>query len=126
MLYDYVAKFETELSIYPFSPSLKNMLSELEVGIPFTKTSITTKMSVMAGPLITEEAKVRICKIQNETYKKSLEDQNYQNKINQTIKVGETRFIGYETVFEHEKNIIGNSECNGEQKRNVHFFSFFG
>ena len=108
MLYDYVAKFETDIYISPFSSEFADMLSKLGVEVPTVKTTLDTKMAVTAGLLITEEDKPKLCKIQNEGYKKSLEDKNFQSKIGKTIKVGQTRFMGYETVSEHKEEVISN------------------
>lgn len=108
MLYDYVAKFETDIYISPFSSELADMLSKLDVEVPTVKTTLDTKMAVTAGLLITEEDKTKLCKIQNEGYKKSLKDKNFQSKIGKTIKVGQTRFMGYETVSEHKEGVISN------------------
>lgn len=106
MLYDYVAKFETDIYISPFSSELADMLSKLDVEVPTVKTTLDTKMNVTAGSLITEEDKPKLCKIQNEEYKKNFENKDFQNKIGKTIKVGQTRFVGYESITEHKEGVI--------------------
>ena len=102
MLYNYVAKFETELFISPVSCEINDMLSALGMSVPVAKSSIQTKATIKAMPLLDDEKILELCKIQNEEYTKGLEN---NNKIDKKIRVGKTRFLGYETVSEHKEGV---------------------
>lgn len=103
MLYDYVAKFETEIETSVFPKELNDMLSQFG-GIPVQKQMINTTITAFAAPLITDDNKDELCKTQNEAYRKGLEDADFQKKLNRKIKVGNTRFVGYESISEHKEN----------------------
>lgn len=103
LLYDYVAKFETEIETSVFPRELSDMLSQFG-GVPIQKQIINTKVVASAAPLITNDNQDEFCKIQNEAYKKGLEDADFQKKLNRKIKVGNTRFVGYESISEHKEN----------------------
>ena len=103
MLYDYVAKFETEIETSVFPKELNDMLSQFG-RIPVQKQMVNTTITALAAPLITDDNKDELCKIQNEAYRNGLEDDDFQKKLNLQIKVGNTRFVGYESISEHKEN----------------------
>lgn len=103
MLYDYVAKFETEIETSVFPIGFDNMLSKFGES-PVQKQIIHTAVTASAAPLITDDNKDEFCKIQNEAYKKGLEDNKFQEKLDYKIRVGKTRFVGYESISEHKEN----------------------
>lgn len=103
MVYDYVAKFETELFVSAIHSELNAMLSMLGLSVPVSKETINTKMTVTAGPLIADENCSEFCEIQNKEYKKGLESKDFQEKLGKKVKVGRTRFIGYENISEHKE-----------------------
>ena len=103
LLYDYVAKFETEIETSVFPKGFNDMLSKFGES-PVQKQMINTTITASAAPLITDDNKHEFCKIQNEAYKKGLEDNKFQEKLNYKIRVGKTRFVGYESISEHRDN----------------------
>lgn len=103
MLYDYVAKFETEIETSVFPKDIEDLLSPFG-GVPVQKQLINTTVVASAAPLIADDNKDDFCKMQNEAYKKGLEDDKFQEKLNYKIRVGKTRFVGYESISEHRDN----------------------
>lgn len=103
MLYDYVAKFETEIETSVFPKDIEDLLSPFG-GFPVQKQLINTKIVASAAPLITDDNREEICQIQNDAYRKGLEDNKFQEKLNYKIRVGKTRFVGYESISEHRDN----------------------
>lgn len=99
MTYDYIAKFATDIEIFLFNSILDQMCPDFSV--PLANSTIETKANVTAGSLLDEERKKEFCRIQNEEYRKSLENKDFWVKTGRKIKVGETRFLGYEEVSEH-------------------------
>lgn len=103
LLYDYVAKFETEIEVSVFPKDFEDLLSPFG-GVPVQKQLINTTITASSAPLITDNNREELCQIQNDAYKKGLEDSSFQEKLDIKIKVGKTRFVGYESISEHRNN----------------------
>lgn len=101
MLYNYTMKFKTHITIYLFPPKISRLLSDSNQ--PMTEHDIITTISAKNAPLLTDEAKERLCEAQNNTYREKLENPNTQDEIGNKITVGKTEFIGYESIEESDK-----------------------